>query len=1007
MAADDLPETIRVKTPAVTSTPSPITKFEIHSFFETVMFSFDALNDIDLDSYAYQLYDNSTGTGTPIATGRNKANVFSISVTNTSDSGTKQYWGRVAAVNSAGVVGTYTDLVSDKATSKIGDEYLNSLTAAKITAGTIGSHEIVLNGTGSLIKSSTYNPLDATPSGWYIEGNGKASFGGAFGINYDPLTGVTIGSNVTILPGISAPNANGVAFSGLTIATSVGSGVGGLAIGNDGYNYWLTNGKFRVGSLTNYLYWDPTAATPSLNIVGNVQIGSSLDNGVLVGSSTAKKISDAVINFDNNNDRISTIPAAPSAVTFTKSANLGATVDLNTSWTFTGTGDAYNIDGFIIYLRKTSSTDTSNVESEFAFSALTSVGTTATVTTPSAHGFSSNDRVYVYGVTPSGYNGIYTITVTNTTQFTYTLASSQSAVTVLGRCSNETRLNTNVQQINVTAEKRSHTFAGLPSEFFYKVAIRAYRSVDADIFPSGVLYGQFINASQLTSAIPSLGGDTVAPIYIGTNKLYIGTGNYGNTDTGFYVDGTGKFSLKDKLTFEPGPPGLLTVKGRILTEDAKIGGWTADIDSLSSGGGPVDLVSLVATGSIVTYTTASTHTFLEGDTIKISGVTPSGYSGTFSVLSNPEPTLTTFSVTNSTIGTATFTNAKAAADLPNYVRLSSDGGIYSEKYTTSFFSTGYYYKVSINDGSIDPLFDTGIVVQSNASTDASGDPYMTTISASAIVVGNGNTTSTTINSSQITVNELYPGMIDSTGLGTFARVRTGDGSSGSPVFSFTNDTNTGIFRIAENVIGFSAGGVSRARINTTFLDLSDGPIGITGATSISSTGNITAGGSVTATTKLDCNGTVEFDQGGSTSTTAIAQTTAATIGTICFPTATAGLGNQTVRWKSGDGSSIRFKENIVSLEQTTAELDRFWELDVIEFEYKDEYGGAIEKERPYNHRRRFGFIAEDTEEKVPYLASYDDNNLVDNVKFDSITALMYAEVRKMRQYMIDNLGYTE
>jgi hypothetical protein len=114
-----------------------------------------------------------------------------------------------------------------------------------------------------------------------------------------------------------------------------------------------------------------------------------------------------------------------------------------------------------------------------------------------------------------------------------------------------------------------------------------------------------------------------------------------------------------------------------------------------------------------------------------------------------------------------------------------------------------------------------------------------------------------------------------------------------------------------------------------------------------------------------------------------------------------------MRWKSGTGSSIRFKENIVSLEQTTASLDRFWELDVIEFEYKNEYGGDVEKERPYNHRRRFGFIAEDAEEKVPYLASYDDDSIVDNVKFDSITTLLYAEVRKIRKFMIDNYGYTE
>lgn len=48
----------------------------------------------------------------------------------------------------------------------------------------------------------------------------------------------------------------------------------------------------------------------------------------------------------------------------------------------------------------------------------------ATVTTTAAHGFATGDEVIIAGVTPSDYNGTYTITVTGSTTFTYALAIS-------------------------------------------------------------------------------------------------------------------------------------------------------------------------------------------------------------------------------------------------------------------------------------------------------------------------------------------------------------------------------------------------------------------------------------------------------------------------------------------------------------------------------------------------------------------------------------------------------
>lgn len=65
-------------------------------------------------------------------------------------------------------------------------------------------------------------------------------------------------------------------------------------------------------------------------------------------------------------------------------------------------------------------------------SSLTSVGTTATVTMSANHNLLTGMSIVIAGFTPSGYNGTYVITVTGLNTFTYTLASTQGVVTVIG-----------------------------------------------------------------------------------------------------------------------------------------------------------------------------------------------------------------------------------------------------------------------------------------------------------------------------------------------------------------------------------------------------------------------------------------------------------------------------------------------------------------------------------------------------------------------------------------------
>jgi hypothetical protein len=60
-------------------------------------------------------------------------------------------------------------------------------------------------------------------------------------------------------------------------------------------------------------------------------------------------------------------------------------------------------------------------------STLTRAGTTATVTFGAAHRLVTNYRVQISGVSPAAYNGIWPITVTTSTAFTFTLPSDPGA----------------------------------------------------------------------------------------------------------------------------------------------------------------------------------------------------------------------------------------------------------------------------------------------------------------------------------------------------------------------------------------------------------------------------------------------------------------------------------------------------------------------------------------------------------------------------------------------------
>jgi hypothetical protein len=246
------------------------------------MFVFDNVSDKDARSYGYELYEANQVSGSypnivPItnatiySSGTSGANVFTVAVANSTDSTTRRYYGRIRTIDSTGNPSDWSPIVqSDQENPLISNQYIASITAAKITAGTIGAHEIILTQAGSptsytapantaVIRSSNYQ---ANVAGWLIRGDGFAEFGST------SIRGTLTAGAVYI----NQDNRWKADANGNVISTA----------------------EFKVGSSTKNLYWDGTNLTFTGNLSaaggtfsGNLSAaGGTFSGEVSVGSSS-------------------------------------------------------------------------------------------------------------------------------------------------------------------------------------------------------------------------------------------------------------------------------------------------------------------------------------------------------------------------------------------------------------------------------------------------------------------------------------------------------------------------------------------------------------------------------------------------------------------------------------------------------------------------------------------------------------------------------------------------
>jgi len=145
---------------------------------------------------------------------------------------------------------------------------------------------------------------------------------------------------------------------------------------------------------------------------------------------------------------------------------------------------------------------------------------------------------------------------------------------------------------------------------------------------TGAASGSTALQSGQTGKSLGLTGGSVGGVTIASTKIYVGTGTWGNANTGFYVDNTGQMSLKDKLTWDGT---TLSVKGVIQVSDgtevtaATVSGAASGSTALQSGqtgkslgltGGSVGGVTIASTKIYVgtgTHGNANTGFYVDSD----------------------------------------------------------------------------------------------------------------------------------------------------------------------------------------------------------------------------------------------------------------------------------------------------------------------------------------------------------------------------------------------------------
>lgn len=251
-------------------------------------------------------------------------------------------------------------------------------------------------------------------------------------------------------------------------------------------------------------------------------------------------------------------------------------------------------------------------------SSITYVGTTATLTTATAHGLTTGVYVSISGTTPAAYSGVFKITVTGTTTFTYKLTTAVSGnATVVGTYLNQAVTPVN-SLMNYTKTVSYNLFGAAGTDIWDtkpNPAVKVFTGITSDKLQSVNL------TNQAGHFLVACNGVDPTMIYDGSAWFYVATTTTAQTISTITRGGTGNLTA----TVTTAAPHGLVDKNRVTisgaTESNYNGTYVIDVTGASTftytmATAPAADASVVGTYTVIGITGVDSSTFVNVNLFK-------------------------------------------------------------------------------------------------------------------------------------------------------------------------------------------------------------------------------------------------------------------------------------------------------------------------------------------------------------------------------------------------------
>lgn len=320
-----------------------------------------------------------------------------------------------------------------------------------------------------------------------------------------------------------------------------------------------------------------------------------------------------------------------------------------------------------------------NVQSNIFPTALAVTASTGTFTVPAGvtynastnpNGVNVNSWIRVVGVTPATYNGTYRVSGISATTIAYDNTTNSNVGFVA---------NSNVYiEFLPTGPVISDSNGGLGTLLSgYATNGTAGTGTTATItFAAGVTHSVRVAGEYvLVTGVTPTGYNGIYPVtswVVPTTAAGTGSISYASTTIGAQTVAGRVFVLPNGPYFTgQGMPYSATTPTQVLATGAGVTSPPVPFFATTGTSG---------TGAIATITTGTAHGFTVGTNVVISGVTPLGYNGTYTILT--VPTTTTFTYTSTTTGAQTVAGTVINKKRPTSLTMNVNTTAASSSFTT-------------------------------------------------------------------------------------------------------------------------------------------------------------------------------------------------------------------------------------------------------------------------------------------------------------------------------------